>query len=112
MRNLSAVTGDKTTTIVEEFKFHPHNWRCDTPLSFSLMPKLAGSMVITNGCVLRFKNEIHIVSDLCSYFDKLQESQASPLDTDSAVMHNEALLVISHNDFQTTDCAVSASSLT
>ena len=76
------------------------------------MPEHAGPMGITDGQLLRFKKEIRIFSYLCSYFDKLQEPQASPQDTDSAVLHSEALLVISHNYLQTTDCAELASSLT
>ncbi len=52
---------------------------------------------------MNFKKEIRFFSDLCSYIDKLQDPQGSPQDTDSAVLHGEAVLVISHNDFQKTD---------
>jgi hypothetical protein len=64
------------------------------PLSFSLMPKNAGPMGITNGQVLRFRKEMRIFSDLCSYFDKMQEPQAPLL----------ALLVIERIFFNNNRC--------
>jgi len=64
------------------------------PLSFSLMPKHAGPMGITNGQVLRFRKERRIFSALCSYFDKMQEPQAPLL----------ALLVIERIFFNNNRC--------
>jgi hypothetical protein len=69
-------------------------------------------MGISSGQVLRFKTEMRIFRNLCSYFDQLQQPQASPQHTGCSVMHSEAALVISHNDLQKTDCAELATSLT
>ena len=53
-----------------------------------------------------------IFTSLYSYFDKKQDPQVSSHDTDSPLHHSQVLLVISHNDFQKTDCVELASSLT
>ena len=82
------------------------------PTLFSLTPKHAGPMGISSGQVLRFKTEMRIFRNLCSYFDQLQQPQGSPQNTGCAVLHSEAALVISHDDLQKTDCAELASSLT
>ena len=65
---------------------------------------LQGPMGVTDGQVLRLKKEMGIFIDICSYFDKKQEPQASSRNTD--------LLVVSHNDLHTIDCDELASSLT
>jgi hypothetical protein len=39
----------------------------------------------------------------CSYFDKFQETQTSPQDTDSTVLYSESSLVMSHQDLLKTD---------
>jgi len=54
-------------------------------------------MGISSGQVLRFKTEMRIFRNLCSYFDQLQQPQASPQHTGCSVMHSEAALVTGGN---------------
>ena len=55
---------------------------------------------------------MRIFRDLCSYFDQLQQPQASPQHTDCVVLYSEPVLVMSHNDLRKTDYTELASSLT
>ncbi len=55
-------------------------------------------MGIRDGQVMRFKKEMVTFTDLCSYFDNMEESTTSSYETDSPLPDSQPFLVISYND--------------